>query len=131
MSSDSSFSNRPGRTVMAMKLVAALLALVVIAGAGVLLASALGEDDLPEVVTRSEQPAGPEDDRDDAQLSAREERRASAAALKVTGGGTVAELDRSDDRGEAYEVEVIKDGREHDVALDADFQPVPNRRYDD
>jgi len=116
---------------MAMKLVAALLALVVIAGAGVLIAGALGEDDLPEVVTRSERPPEPDNDSDDAQLSAREERRASAAALKVTGGGTVAELDRSDDRGEAYEVEVIKDGREHDVALDADFRPVPNARYGD
>ena len=114
-----------------MKLVAALLALVVIAGAGVLIAGALGEDDLPEVVTQGEGQAEPEDDRDDAQLSAQEERRASAAALKVTGGGTIAELDRSDDRGEAYEVEVIKDGREQDVALDADFQPVPNRRYGD
>jgi uncharacterized membrane protein YkoI len=115
---------------MAMKLVAALLALVVIAGAGVLVARSLGEDELPEVVTQNEQPAELED-RDDAQLSAQEERRASAAALKVTGGGTVAELDRSDDRGEAYEVEVIKAGREHDVALDADFRPVPNARYGD
>jgi uncharacterized membrane protein YkoI len=114
-----------------MKLVAALLALVVIAGAGVLIAGALGEDDLPEVVTQAEGPAEPEDDRDDAQLTAEEERRASAAALKVTGGGNVAELDRSNDRGEAYEVEVLKDGREHDVALDADFRPVPNRRYGD
>jgi len=115
-----------------MKLVAALLALVLIAGAGVLIAGALGEDDLPEVVTtQGEGQAEPDDDRDDTQLSAQEERRASAAALKVTGGGTIAELDRSDDRGEAYEVEVIKDGREHDVALDADFQPVPNRRYGD
>ena len=43
----------------------------------------------------------------------------------------MAELDRSDDPGEAYEVEVIKDGREYDVALDADFRPVPNRRYED
>ena len=115
-----------------MKLVAALLALVLIAGAGVLIAGALGEDDLPEVVTtQSEGQSEPEDDRDDAQLSAQEERRASAAALKATGGGTIAELDRSDDRGEAYEVEVIKEGREHDVALDADFRPVPNRRYGD
>ena len=114
-----------------MKLVAALLALVVIAGAGVLVAGTLGEDALPEVVTRSDDAAEPAADRDDSQLSAQEERRASAAALRVTGGGTVAELDRSGDRGEAYEVEVIKDGREHDVALDADFQPVPNRRYGD
>ena len=115
-----------------MKLVAALLALALFAGAGVLVAGTLGEDELPEVVTRSDDPVEPAgDDRDDAQLSAQEERRASAAALKVTGGGTISELDRSDDRGEAYEVEVIKDGREHDVALDEDFRPVPNRRYGD
>ena len=55
----------------------------------------------------------------------------AAAALRVTKGGTVAELDRSDDPGEAYEIEVMKDGREHDVALDAGFRPVPNRRYED
>ena len=55
---------------------------VVIAGAGGLLVSALGEDDLPEVVTRSERPAGPEDDRDDAQLSPQEERRASVDSLR-------------------------------------------------
>jgi hypothetical protein len=114
-----------------MKLIAALLAVLLIAGAGVLLAGTLGEDELPEVVTRGEEPAEPGGDRDDRELSGQEERRASAAALKVTGGGTVAELDRSDDRGEAYEVEVIKEGREHDVALDADFRPVPNRRYGD
>jgi uncharacterized membrane protein YkoI len=112
-----------------MKLVAALLALLLIAGAGVLIAGALGEDDLPEVVTRADDAAEPAGDRDDSQLAAREQRRAAAAALRVTGGGTVAELDRSEDRGEAYEVEVIKEGREHDVALDADFRPVPNRRY--
>ena len=94
---------------------------------------ALGEDDLPEVVTRSESRAGGAGGRTATtrQLSPAQERRASAAALKVTGGGTVAELDRSDDRGEAYEVEVLKDGREHDVALDAEFRPVPNARYGD
>jgi hypothetical protein len=114
-----------------MKLAALVVALVLIAGAGVLVAGALGERELPEVVTRSDDAAEPAGDRDDSQLSARARRRASAAALRVTGGGTVAELDRSDDRGETYEVEVIKEGREHDVALDADFRPVPNRRYGD
>lgn len=68
---------------------------------------------------------------DDRPLTAEEARRAGAAALRVTGVGRVSELDRSDDPGEAYEVEVIATGREHDVALDADFRPVPNRRYDD
>jgi hypothetical protein len=114
-----------------MKLAAALLALVVLAAAGVLVAGSLGEDELPEVVRQSDDSAEPPGDRDDSPLSAQEERRASAAALRVTGGDTVAELDRSDDRGEAYEVEVIRAGREHDVALDAGFRPVPNRRYGD
>ena len=55
---------------------------------------------------------------------------AAIAALRVTKGGAAAELDRSDDPGEANEVEVMKDGREHDVASEA-FRPVPNRRYED
>ena len=121
------------------KLIAVLAVIALVAGAGALAADALDEDELPEVVTLqdgsgAEPPAAtpePAVDSDDRQLSPAQETRASAAALKVTKGGAVAELDRSDDPGEAYEVEVIKDGREHDVALDADFRPVPNRRYDD
>jgi hypothetical protein len=45
-----------------MKLAAALLALVLGAGAGVLIAGAFGEDDLPEVVTRSDDAAEPAGD---------------------------------------------------------------------
>ena len=85
------------------------------------------QDGSPESSAATPEPV----DRDDRPLTPQQERRASAAALRVTKGGTVAELDRSDDPGEAYEVEVIKDGREYDVALDADFRPVPNRRYED
>jgi len=121
------------------KLIAVLAVIALVAGAGALAADALDEDDLPEVVTLqdgsgAEPPAAkpePAVDSDDRPLSPSQETRASAAALKVTKGGTVAELDRSDDQGEAYEVEVIKDGREYDVALDAAFRLVPNRRYED
>jgi len=121
------------------KLIAVLAVIALVGGAGALAADALDDDELPEVVTLQdgsapEPPAAtpePAVDSDDRPLSPAQETRATAAALKVTKGGTVAELDRSDDPGEAYEVEVIKDGREYDVALDADFRPVPNRRYDE
>jgi hypothetical protein len=103
--------------------------LAVVAGAVV-----LTDDDPLEVITLQSQPAEPTPrvaDDDDRPLSPDEERQAREAALRVTGGGEVVEFDRSDDPGEAYEVEVFKDGREHDVALDSGFEPVPNRRYED
>jgi len=63
-------------------------------------------------------------------LSADEVKRASEAALAIVGGGRVVEVDRSDDLGEAYEVEVVVGDREVDVALDKKFRRVPNLRYD-
>ncbi|HEX5856521.1 MAG TPA: PepSY domain-containing protein [Microbacterium sp.] len=48
--------------------------------------------------------------------------RASEAALAHTGGGTVSEVERSDDADHAWEVEVtLADGTDVDVELDADF----------
>lgn len=70
-------------------------------------------------------------DADDHPLSASEFDRVSAAALSYAGGGTVGDIDRSDDIGEAYEVEVLTDRGELDVALDQDLKRVPNLRYDD
>ncbi|MFI5931759.1 PepSY domain-containing protein [Actinoplanes sp. NPDC051494] len=47
--------------------------------------------------------------------------RLGNAAVQAVGGGTVTDVDTSDDKGEAYEVEVRKqDGSEIDVALDKD-----------
>ena len=71
-------------------------------------------------------------DRDagDRALSAEERAAAETAALAEV-DGTVSEVEASDDRGEAYEVEVVAaDGLEWTVELDADFG-VLDARADD
>lgn len=70
-------------------------------------------------------------DADDIPLSKNELDRAEAAALRIAGGGVVIDIDRSDDIDEAYEVEVVTDTGEIDVALNDRFERVPNLRYDD
>lgn len=70
-------------------------------------------------------------DADDIALTQREADRATKAAIAAVGGGTVSELSRSDDRGEAFEVEVQTSTGEVDVALDVDFNRVSNNPYDD
>lgn len=120
-----------------LKLTLGLAALAIAAGGGGLLALALdGDGDVPaiDVATTTAPAAGSSEraaDADDQPLSASEADRVTAAALRVTGGGTITELDRSDDPGETYEVEVVKDGREIDLAFDASFRRVPNRRYEE
>ena len=55
-------------------------------------------------------------------LSATERRSAERAALGAVGSGRVTDVDASDDRGTAYDVEVTTaDGREWDVDLDSSF----------
>jgi uncharacterized membrane protein YkoI len=55
-------------------------------------------------------------------VSAEERQSAEQAALDAVGGGTVEQVEASDDSGEAYEVEVrMDDGTEWDVELDADY----------
>ena len=62
-------------------------------------------------------------DADDRALSAAERNSAEKAARNAVGGGTIVDLDASDDRGEAYEVEVRKaNGAEWDVTLDSQFK---------
>ncbi|GLY07615.1 PepSY domain-containing protein [Actinoplanes rectilineatus] len=49
--------------------------------------------------------------------------RVGNAAVQAVGGGTVVDVESSDDPGEAYEVEVRKaDGSEVDVVLDKDLK---------
>ncbi len=51
--------------------------------------------------------------------------RASAAALRATGGGTVNETERDSEGGATYEIEVTKaDGSTVDVRLDEAFEVV-------
>ena len=58
-----------------------------------------------------------------ADLNGSERDRVSSAAVDAVGGGTVIDAETSDDRGEAYEVEVRKaDGTEVDVILDQDLK---------
>ena len=79
-------------------------------------------NDTPDAVT----------DPDDQPISDSDANRVSKAALAIAGGGTVTDLDRSDDPGEAWEVEVTKDdGSELDVALDENLNRVENTSYDD
>lgn len=67
-------------------------------------------------------------DADDRVLSDQERTAAEKAALAAVGGGTVLDVEVSDDRGVAYEMEVRDaDGTEWDVDLDADMQVVDKR----
>ena len=61
-------------------------------------------------------------DADDAPITDAERESAEKAALAEAGGGTVTDLERSDDQDHAWEVEVTLDGRDIDIELDADFQ---------
>ncbi|MEV5002358.1 hypothetical protein [Nocardioides sp. LML1-1-1.1] len=64
-------------------------------------------------------------------VSGDERDRVAAAATKAVGGGEAVDVEKSDDLGEAYEVEVRLDGREVDVTLDEDLKPVAEDRDDD
>lgn len=76
-----------------------------------------------DVNDRGDNDANDTPDADDRVLSASERTSAEKAALRSVGSGTIVDVDASDDRGAAYEVEVRKaDGTEWNVDLDADFK---------
>ena len=63
------------------------------------------------------------DDSDGPALTDADRAMASSAALAKVGQGSVTEVERADDGGSGYEVEVrLTDGTHVDVALGADFQ---------
>jgi Peptidase propeptide and YPEB domain len=70
-------------------------------------------------------------DDDDKPLTGATLERATAAALRHTGGGTVTETELGDD-GAAYGVEVRRpDGTQVEVGLDASFHVIGQERDDD
>ena len=88
--------------------------------------------DANDTVVDTDDTGDPVVDADDQPISNADADRASKAALAAADGGTVTDLDRSDDPGEAWEVEVtMDDGSELDVALDEKFNRVENTSYDD
>lgn len=58
---------------------------------------------------------------DDRPIASAELDRVRDAAIAAVGGGIVTDIDRSDDLGTAYEVEVVQDTQEIDVRLDGDL----------
>lgn len=62
---------------------------------------------------------------DETPLEGSELAKASAAALKATGGGSVNDTERDSEQGATFEVEVTKpDGSTVDVRLDASYRVV-------
>ena len=110
--------------------VGALLAAGAITVGGFAVAGELADDNdddrTPVASTdgSSDAPSAPIVDRDD-QVTDEEARQVTEAAIAAAGGGTVTDIDRSDDPGEAWEVEVLLDnGDEVDVELAADYSVV-------
>jgi hypothetical protein len=91
-------------------IVALVLALGAVS-AGIAIAAGIGDDDKP--------------------LTGSALDKASAAALKHTGGGTVVETEVGDD-GAAYGVEIRRaDGSQVEVSLDANFKVIGGEADDD
>lgn len=69
---------------------------------------------------------------DSGPLTGSDRDRVGAAAIDAVGGGEVLEAETSDDRGEAYEVDVLDaTGVEWSISLDEDLQVVTRDRDDD
>jgi hypothetical protein len=92
-------------------LIAGATALVLAAG-GVGIAQAVGGDS-------EEQMTGPE------------AARAKRAAVEAVGGGRAVGVEQEDDGGAAWEVEVQSGGREIEVKLSSDLEPVGTEREDE
>jgi hypothetical protein len=93
--------------------------IVIVAGIATVAALVLGG-----VAIAGSQGVGPFGD-DDASLTGPAADRATAAALKVTGGGTANAVERDSEHGATFEVEVTKpNGETVDVYLDASYNLV-------
>ena len=89
--------------------------LKIMAGAAALVALGLGGAAIAGA-------AGAFDDEGAGSVAGAQADRAGAAALAITGGGTVNAIERDSEAGATYEVEVTrKDGKTVDVRLDKSF----------
>src|SRR5918997_3697929 len=95
-----------------LKLMIVGAAVLLVAAGGVGIAQAVGGDS-------DEQVTGPGAD------------RAKRAAVEAVGGGQVVGVEREDDGGAAWEVEVRKGDREVEVKLDSNLQSVGSETGDD
>jgi uncharacterized membrane protein YkoI len=112
-------------------------AAVVLGGASIAVAATQQARNLslgPDALTASIGKLALGDDSDGPALTDADRARAASAALAKVGQGSVTEVERDDDSGAAYEVEVrLNDGTQVEVALGADFQVVSQSapEYDD
>jgi hypothetical protein len=102
-------------------------AAVVLGGASIAVAATQQARNLgslgPDALTASIGKLALGDDSDGPALTDADRARATSAALAKVGQGSVTEVERDDDSGAAYEVEVrLNDGTQVEVTLGADFQ---------
>ena len=101
-------------------------AAVVLGGASIAVGATQQVRDLsgsPDDLTASIGKLALGDDSDGPALTDADRAMATSAALAKVGQGSVTEVERDDDSGAAYEVEVrLNDGSQVEVALGADFQ---------
>ncbi|BCW73243.1 hypothetical protein [Arthrobacter sp. NicSoilB8] len=113
-------------------------AAVVLGGASIAVGATQARDlwsGSPDAVTARIGSIALGDDSDEPALTDADRAQAASAALAKVGQGSVTEVERNDESGAAYEVEVrLNDGSEVEVAVGTDFQvlgqSVPERDDD-
>jgi hypothetical protein len=107
------------------KLVLVLAAVVGVGAGGLGIAQAVGQGPPDDAGAR------PGSDEPDERVIGPGAERARSAAVEAVGGGRVVGLEREDERGVAWEVEVVRnDGSEVEVELDGSFERVSVDRED-
>lgn len=115
------------------KLIAgAATALALTLGAGTVVAAQQGtassqqeKTDITAAATASQENEAREGNDSDKSLTGSPAKKAADAALQATGGGTLLEVEKGDDPGAAYEVEIRKtDGSVAEVMVDDKFSVI-------
>jgi uncharacterized membrane protein YkoI len=103
----------------------AALAALALGGGAIAQAGSSGGGDKAEQGEHGEQGDKAEEGHQDESASGPQADRAKAAALKITNGGTANSVERDDENGATWEVEVTKpDGQTVDVRLDQAYERV-------